>query len=161
HLYAGFRGIIAAYGFGPDQRAGDPYYIQPNIPWTASTDNALVTYTVQSYAPAPNTYPSIIDTAVGNTPYAAGSFLFHVPTPVVTTPAAGSYTVTIDSSGFDLAEHNDFGLRAPASVLGTITTQANSGATTTPTRGVVVDLYSGGVVVGSATTDASGHYTIG
>jgi hypothetical protein len=69
--------------------------------------------------------------------------------------------VTIDSSGFDLAEHNDFGLGVPASVSGTITTQANSGAKPTPTSGVVVDLYSGNVVVGSTTTDASGNYTIG
>ncbi len=77
HVYAGFHGIIAAYGFSPDQKAGNPYYIQPNIPWTANTNNGLVTYTIQSYAPAPNTYPDIVDTAVGKTPYfySAGSTL--------------------------------------------------------------------------------------
>ncbi len=161
HVYAGFHGIIAAYGFGPNQKAGDPHSIQPNVPWTANTNNGLVTYTVQSYASAPNTYPGTVDTAVGSTPYAAGSFLFQAPSLVLTTPKTGTYSVTIDTSGFDLSEHNDFGILALAAVSGTINTQTKPNTPPAPAQGVVVDLYSNGVVVGSAKTDASGNYSIG
>ncbi len=92
-------------------------------------------------------------------PYASGSFLFQAPTTVLSSPVSGSHLVTIDASGYDLSEHNDFAIQALSSVSGTITAPASAGASPTPANGVVVHLSSAGAVVGSTTTDASGSYS--
>ena len=120
-----------------------------NAPWTGNTAGGLVQYTGGAHSSENATYPT--DPFPFNTPipYAAGSFLFQAPATVLSSPASGSNVVTIDATGYDLSEHNDFAIQALASVSGTITAPASAGASSTPANGVVVHLSSAGAVVGS------------
>jgi hypothetical protein len=120
-LLPGFHGIIAAYGFSKDDPADNAYYYpQFNPPWKFNDDVGALSPVSGRFALAPNAFPNIGDPRTTH-PYAAGTFLYREPAWEQTKDTPATYTVTIDSSGFDLQEKKDFGALPPAFISGTIT----------------------------------------
>lgn len=157
-LYTGFQGLIVAEGFTNLDMWGD------NDPKTGPTNagaNQLVFVGTGVSGPF-GQYPTNVGGNKDPNPYMAGTFVFSTPTRVLTSPAGGTYTVTIDNSGFDLKDGNDFGVQPFSSISGTITgQQRNEGqlGPIGPQGGVTVNLELNGLVVGNTTTAANGGYT--
>jgi hypothetical protein len=87
----------------------------PPQPWTTNGSQGAVSFVGHGRIGFDSGFPDQPASDGPANPYAAASFLYSVPALVVTSPSSpGTYTVTIDSSGFDLSERNDFGAKRPA-----------------------------------------------
>lgn len=154
HVYAGFQGIIAAYGYGGSQLAGFASQ-NDNPPWSFSTNNGMISFTGSSVSMTGGQYPS---QAEGSSPsFAAGTFQFRIPSPISSSSSVAVHNVSI-TGPYQIASGNDFGLQPPASISGVVSIASSPGATPQPTSGVTVYLSRNGIVVGSSTSGPTGYY---
>jgi hypothetical protein len=121
-LPAGFQGTIAANIATDGNKPFGSYDKQP-VTWTTNNDGGAVSFVGSGRHGVTGTFPIETDSGPPNA-YAAGSFLYSSPVWILTSPSSGTYSVTIDNSGYDLKEGNDFGAAHPSVISGTLTGHA-------------------------------------
>jgi hypothetical protein len=159
-LLPGFKGVIAAYGFGGADPAGDAGLSAPA--WTTDDDVGRLTFNNGISASTAGAFPTTKNPSAFADPYAAGTFQFRDPAWKQTADTPLTYNVTIDSSGYDLQEHKDFGALPPSFITGTVTgyPQQNGQVApdTQPLSGWTVNLLGD---VPAAQIDAGGNGAAG
>jgi hypothetical protein len=159
-LPAGFQGTIVGNMPLDGKKYFGQYAYQP-VTWTTNNDGGTVNFVGSGRFGANGSFPDTLDKGPANA-YAAGSFLYS-PAWVQTTPPSGTYAVTIDNSGFDLREGNDFGAALPAAIEGSLTghpltTGGRLDPVSEPLGGWTVNLRQNGAVIATTTTGADGGY---
>src|SRR5262249_34913433 len=118
-LLPGFQGVIAAYGFGPADPAGDAALNVP--PWTTNNDVGRLTFNNGVFATTAGAFPTMKSPSSFANPFAAGTFLFREPAWKQAADTPTTYTVTIDDSGYSVQGNKDFGALPPSYITGTVT----------------------------------------
>jgi hypothetical protein len=157
-LPAGFQGTITGDNQGGSKRFGS--WNDQSVTWTTNNGQGAVNFVGSGRFGEINHFPEILDHGPANA-YAAGSFIYN-PVWIATSPPSGTYSVTIDNSGHDLKEGNDFGAAQPSSLSGTITghqvTDGRLDPASQPLGGWTVNLRQNGAVVATTTTADDGSY---
>jgi hypothetical protein len=159
-LLPGFKGVIAAYGFGAADPAGDAALNPPA--WTTNGDVGRLTFNNGVFATTAGAFPAATNASKYANPYAAGTFLFREPAWKQTADTPTTYTVTIDNSGYSVQENKDFGALPPSYISGTVTgyplQNGQVAPNTQPLAGWTVNLLGD---VPAAQIDAGGNGVAG
>jgi hypothetical protein len=164
-LYSGFQGMIVADGFttaDPNGNMGEAPLVGKPFPWTTNAGNGQLTFLEGYFSSSGHSMPNNRDPISPN-PYAAGTFQYRALQLAQTSPKnPATYTITIDDSGFDLKDDNDFGILPLSTIEGTVLAQSRNGGNlmpATPQAGVTVQLLQNNTVMGTVVTGKDGQYS--